>query len=264
MNADSASHSAWRRLFVSTPNMSPSQLRSALGVERDMPSIERIPAEQLRKVTSEHIHRAVDKLLAGGDAPNFAASREYDAFTDDGVPLPPKKVFGLALEEALGIDAYPGHFSSGWGQVCFELLEKAGLWIAPKSGAAPRPKAEAAQVERELKEFIPTDEERSWIEGNPRIISHLKRERQPGLARQKRVEFIAQHGRLFCEQCKLDPVEVYGAEAGPACIEVHHHRVHVSKMQADHISTTEDVKCLCASCHRVLHRKLALGLKAEF
>lgn len=61
--------------------------------------------------------------------------------TDDGIALAPKKVFGLALEEALGINTHPGHFSAGWNQVCFELLEAAGLWIVPKAGAgaAPRP-----------------------------------------------------------------------------------------------------------------------------
>lgn len=82
------------------------------------------------------------------------------------------------------------------------------------------------------------------------------------MAKQKRAEFIAEHGRLFCEECQLDPVAAYGLAAGEACIEVHHHRVHVANMEPGHVSITEDLKCLCASCHRVLHRKLALGLLA--
>jgi 5-methylcytosine-specific restriction protein A len=260
MNAGSASNGAWRRLLITTPDANPSEVLAALDVNSGQPPIERLPAEKLRQVTSAHIHKAVARLLAGEDAPNFAPSRDYDALTDDGIPLAPKKVFGLALEEALGIEAYPGHFSAGWSQVCFELLEDAGLWIVPKTGSDPRPRAKSTEVEAELAGLTPTEEERSWIEGNPKIVSHLKRERQAGLAKQKRAEFIAQHGRLFCEECKLDPVEKYGPEAGPACIEVHHHRVHVANMAPGHQSLTEDLKCLCASCHRVLHRKLSLGL----
>ncbi|MGN7802940.1 HNH endonuclease [Ensifer sp. 22521] len=264
MNAGSASHGAWRRLLITRPSTSHAKLRAAIRAVEATGEVVRLPASELRKVTASHIDRAVQKLLAGGDAPNFAPSRDYDALTDDGIPLAPKKVFGLALEEALGIEAHPGHFSAGWGQICFELLEQAGLWIVPKNGAAVRPKPNPSEVESELIGFTPTEEERSWIEGNPKIVSHLKRERQLGLAKQKRDEFIAEHGHLFCEECKLDPAERYGEEAGSACIEVHHHRTHVAKMRPGHKSTTSDLKCLCANCHRVLHRKLALGLAVPF
>lgn len=259
MNAGSVSRGAWRRLLIATPEASSTDVLAALKVNVGQ-SAERLPAIQLRQVTSKHIQKAVARLLAGEDAPNFAPSRDYDALTDEGVPLAPKKVFGLALEEALGIEAYPGHFSAGWSQVCFELLEAAGLWIVPKTGADSRPAPRPSEVEAMVADLAPTEEERSWIEGNPKIVLHLKRERQAGLARKKRAEFIAQHGRLFCEECKLDPIERYGLEAGFACIEVHHHRVHVANMEPGHVTVTDDLKCLCASCHRVLHRKLALGL----
>lgn len=259
MNAGSRSHGAWRRLLIATPGTNPLALPSIIqGLDADR-KIVRLPASELRKVTAAHIERAVAKLLEGGDAPNFAPSRDYDALTAEGFPLAPKKVFGLALEEALGIRAYPGHFSAGWGQISFDLLEKAGLWIVPKSDATARPKPKASALQAALKGFKPTDEERSWIEGNPKIVSHLRRERQPGLAKLKREEFVAEHGRLFCEDCGLDPITQYGEEAGPACIEVHHHRTHISAMQPGHKTTTKDLKCLCANCHRVLHRKLTLG-----
>ncbi|MDX6806153.1 hypothetical protein [Terrihabitans rhizophilus] len=234
-------------------------MRVALSANASSPGLERLPAAQLRQVTSAHIHKAVARLLAGEKAPNFASSRDYDVLTDDGAPLAPKKVFGLALEDALGIEAFPRHFSAGWSQVAFELLEKAGLWIVPKGEGASRPKPHPGEVVAALTALAPTEEERSWIEGNPKIVSHLKRERHPGVAERKRAEFIALWGRLFCEECKLDPVEAYGPELGPACIEVHHHRVHVSAMQPGHVTTTDDLKCLCANCHRVLHRKLSLG-----
>jgi hypothetical protein len=54
----------------------------------------RLPAEQLRKVRSSHVHRAVERMLAGEKAPNFANSRDYDLLTPGGHRFPPKKVFG--------------------------------------------------------------------------------------------------------------------------------------------------------------------------
>lgn len=260
MNAGTASHGAWRRLLIATQGTNPISLPSIVGASGTERNASRLPASELRKVRTDHIERAVTILRDGGDAPNFSASRDYDAMTADGIPLAPKKVFGLALQDALGIEAHPAHFSAGWGHISFELLEEAGLWIVPKNGAAARPKPKSSVAQAELVGLIPTEEERSWIEGNPKIVSHLKRERQPGLAKKKREEFIAKHGRLFCEDCGLDPSEHYGKEAGSACIEVHHHRTHVAAMQAGHLSTTEDLKCLCANCHRVLHRKLTLGI----
>ena len=259
MNAGSSSHGAWRRLLITTPGIATYDLEKIIKVFIPEIKVARLPATELRKVTTRHIQHAVDKLLNGGDAPNFAPSRDYDAMTGDGTPLAPKKVFGLALEEALGIEAFPGHFSAGWGQVSFELLEKAGLWIVPKGNGVRRPASTTSEMKTKIAEFIPTEEEKTWIEGNPKIVSHLVRERQPGLAKKKRDEFMAEHGRLFCEDCKLDPVEQYGEEAGAACIEVHHHRTHVAEMQPGHQSTTADLKCLCANCHKVLHRRLALG-----
>lgn len=222
--------------------------------------IERLPASELRKVGSEHIRTALERLDAGDPASNFDLSRDYDVKTGDGRAYSPKKVFGLALEEVLGIQAGPGHFSAGWGTPCFDILEEAGLWIVPKSSSAARPKPSATELAEASASLVPSDEERTWIEGNPRIAVHLKKERQPGLAAEKRARFIIDHGRLFCERCRLDPVESYGTEAGAACIEVHHHRTHVADMQTSHETSLDDLKCLCANCHRVLHRSLSLGM----
>lgn len=255
---------AYRRLLIAALGVSAVELRAAIGAVAVANEIVRLSARDLRKVTAAHIQSAVQRLLNGGDAPNFAPSRDYDALTDTGIPLAPKKVFGLALEEVLGIEAHPGHFSAGWGQICFELLEEAGLWIVPKKEGNARPKLGQTQITAELADLLPTDEERNWIEGNPKIASHLRRERHPGLAKEKRAQFIAEHGRLFCEDCKLDPAERYGYEAGSACIEVHHHITHVAKMQPGHRTRMEDLMCLCANCHRVLHRKLAIGLQGLF
>lgn len=223
--------------------------------------IERLPASELRKVGSDHIWAALGRLNAGDPASNFDQSRDYDVKTGDGRAYSPKKVFGLALEKVLGIKARPGHFSGGWGTPCFDILEEADLWIVPKSSSATaRPKPSATELSDASASLVPTEEERTWIEGNPKIAVHLRKERQPGLAAAKRARFISDHGRLFCERCKLDPVESYGTGAGTACIEVHHHHTHVAGMQANHKTSLDDLKCLCANCHRVLHRSLSLGM----
>lgn len=219
-----------------------------------------LPAATLRKVEREHILSALDRLSSGDPVARFDPSRDYDVMTGDGRKYAPKKVFGLALEAALGIEAMPGHFNVGWGTPCFDILEKCGLWIVPKSGAAKRPRPTQSELSNASSDLTPTDEERTWIEGNPRIAIHLKKERQPGLAAKKREAYLLEHGKLTCEKCGLDPAESYGEDAGSACIEVHHHRTHVAEMQPGHETSLADLKCLCANCHRVLHRALSLGV----
>lgn len=219
-----------------------------------------LPASELRKVQPQHIRLALQRIDDGDPAASFDPSRDYDVMTGNGRKYAPKKVFGLALEEALGIEAKPAHFNAGWGTPCFDILEDYGLWIAPRQGSAGRPKPSAAKIAAANEQIVPTDEERTWIEGNPKIAVHLKKERYPGLSARKRAQFILEHGTLKCERCDLDPAKAYGEDAGQACIEVHHHRTHVEDMQPGHATNLEDLKCLCSNCHRVLHRALSLGL----
>ena len=110
-----------------------------------------------------------------------------------------------------------------------------------------------------LNEEVPTSpDDRTWIEGQPQRVTHLRRERKPGLSAAKKAAFRKEHGKLQCEHCGLDPVETYGSDAGEACIEVHH-TVPLSKNQYGLQTLLEDLECLCANCHRVVHRKLRLS-----
>ena len=203
----------------------------------------RLPAEQLRKVTPEYIWEAVQILLQGTHADGYRPSVDYDLLADDGVRLAPKQVFGLAATAALGKDIKPVHFTGGVGTVCFELLEAAGYKIVPKD-------EQAEPVE------IPTDiEEREWAEGQVKLVYHLKRERSPGLSKAKKAAFTKKHGRLFCEECGTDPIEAYG-DFGVACIEVHHDAIQVADMGDEHKTTLDQLRCLCANCHRIVHRRL--------
>jgi len=211
----------------------------------DVPGQEhrRLPAEQLRSVTPEYIWEAVQSLLQGAISEEFGPSIDYDLLVDEGKRLAPKQVFGLAATAALGFTLKPRHFTAGKGTVCFELLEAAGYKIVPKGE-----QVEALE--------IPNDtEDREWAEGQVKLVYHLKRERSPGLSKAKKASFIKKHGRLFCEECGTDPVEAYG-DFGVACIEVHHEAIQVADMGEQHKTTLDQLRCLCANCHRVLHRKL--------
>lgn len=153
---------------------------------------------------------------------------------------PPKHQFGLRV---LPLDPGhgPTHFSAGLGTPCFDILQKAGYRIVPK-GEAVDPAEKLSAVDK------------VWTEGNVRLLTHLRRERGHGLSTAKKAEFIRKHGRLFCERCKMDPVVVFGDQDGEACIEVHHHRTSVADMGNRHETRLEDLQCLCADCHRYVHR----------
>lgn len=220
-------------------------ISSSHAANRQQRNQPRLPAEQLRRVTAEHIWMAVQALLGGGEAANYGDSVDYDLLADDGVRLPPKHVFGLAATAALGFDVMPFHFTAGRGTTCFDILETAGYKIVPK-GEVPQ------------SSDAPLDpNEREWAEGEPKLVTHYRRERAPGLANAKKAEFMRQHGRLICERCSFDPVAQYG-DIGDACIEVHHDAFRVTDMPANHLTTLKDLKCLCANCHRIVHRQIAM------
>lgn len=204
---------------------------------------ERLPAEVLRQISDVDIWQAVQDLLAGEVAESFGPSTDYDLIAADGQRLPPKAVFGLAATRVLGFQVQPKHFTAGLGTPCFEALQAAGFLIVPKGTGAAAPEQLSY-------------EDRLWSEGSPRLTSHLRRERAPGLSRAKKAQFRRDNHRLFCERCKMDPVETYGSELGEACIEVHHHTVQVGQMVEGHQTRLDQLQCLCASCHRVVHREL--------
>ncbi|MEZ2308906.1 hypothetical protein AB6809_19910 [Paraburkholderia sp. RCC_158] len=215
-----------------------------VATEGDLRSMERLPAEVLRRATPEYICRAVQQFIDGKITDDsFGPSTDYDLIADDGRRLRPKAVFGLALSMALdGAPIGPRHFTAGG--LCFELLQDAGYQIVPKDEACESPDHDT---------YI----DREWREGGATLKSHLKRERAPGLAKAKKAQFRRTHGRLYCERCGLDPVAHYKAEEAEACIEVHHFATYVSEMTEGHRTTLDDLQCLCANCHRLVHRTLS-------
>lgn len=211
--------------------------------EGGLRSLERLPAEVLRRATPEYVWRAVQRFMEGDVQHAFGPSTDYDLIADDGRRLPPKAVFGLALSMALdGAPIEPRHFTAGG--MCFALLRAAGYQVVHK-GDAPEPSGGEICIDEE------------WREGGVKFKLHLTRERAPGLAKAKKAQYLRIHGRLCCERCGLDPVVHYGAGEAEACIEVHHSSTHVSEMDEGHKTTLDDLQCLCANCHRFVHKILS-------
>jgi hypothetical protein len=203
----------------------------------------RLPNSDLRLVTPEHVWMAITSMQSEGSTDSFHSSRDYDLLTSTGQRLPPKAVFGRAATIALGFSVGPEHFTGGLGTPCFDILIQAGYSIVPKNQIQGDPDLLSA-------------DEKVWSEGHPRLVTHIKRERGRGLAAAKKAAFIREHGKLFCERCDMDPFNVFGDMDGYACIEVHHKDTTVSQMNSGHQTRLEDLQCLCANCHRYLHRTM--------
>ena len=212
-------------------------------VVADLSHDRRLTVEKLNEVSAAHIWGAVQQLVSDPAEHPYGESTHYDVVAEDGTRLPPKAVFGTAASDALGFKVQPRHFKGGLGTPCFRAITAAGYSILPKYDL-DRPK-----------EVPPDTEDRIWVEGNPRLALHLRRERGAGVSRAKKQAFKREHGRLLCERCGLDPEIVYGPDLGDACIEVHH-KLPLSEGLNARATRLGDLQCVCANCHRIIHRQL--------
>lgn len=232
---------ATKRIRIGVPGKSATDLLTLLQSKPIASREPRIPTEVLRRVGPDLIDDAVDALEAGA-VHAFGVSRDYDVLSPSGLRLPPKAIFGIALEKVIGRPARPTDFSAGWGQPCFDIIQDAGYDILAKEEP---PSFSDPEI----------DDEESWTEGNSKLGQHRRRERKPGRARLKKRRFIEEHGHLFCERCGLVPTPELGP-FGDACIEVHH-TVSVAEMDGETPIRLRDLQCLCANCHRIVHREIA-------
>ena len=89
--------------------------------------------------------------------------------------------------------------------------------------------------------------------GKTKYVRHKTRERNPEIIKAKKREFLAQHGKLFCEACGFDFKAVYGPR-GDGFIECHHN-IPLHEDEHERITRTTDLSLLCSNCHRMVHRK---------
>lgn len=210
-------------------------------VDRPVRALKRLPAEQLNKVDADHIWDAIEMFINGTVKHSFGESTDYDLLVDGGVRLPPKAVFGVAAAQALKFEVLPEHLVTS---SCFRILKKFGYEIVPKVS--------------DLTTLPPIPPDREWEEGSKKAVAHFKKERAVGLSSAKKAQFRREHGHLECERCGTESLEKYPPEVADACIEVHHNRIHIKNMGEGHRTRLEDLQCLCANCHRIVHRELKI------
>ncbi|WP_156928961.1 hypothetical protein [Bradyrhizobium sp. th.b2] len=236
-----------KKLRIRIEHLAPStELTSILGVKAVLVSriTKSLPTNEFEEVDAEHIWLAVQHLRKMPQESTFAVVGEYELIVDDELRLNPEVVFKLAVNEAQNSTARSSWLFSKTTRQIHGILKNAGFAIVRRGAHLGN-------------EAIPISEgDRAWAEGRPKLILHLKRERAAGLARAKKQSFLRKHGRLLCERCGLDPILAFGSAAGEACIEVHHKRVHIRQMSIGHQTSLDDVECLCANCHRVVHALL--------
>ncbi len=88
----------------------------------------------------------------------------------------------------------------------------------------------------------------------------MRRERAAGLARDKKAAVLAATGKLACEDCHFEPAVIYGPAYLDAGLDVHH-TLPLAKVPPGHKTTLSELKLLCATCHRIEHRRIALTAK---
>lgn len=232
--------------FIFAGNPSEAQLIRNLGwgmLDENETWDNNIPIAEFDCVTHDLIRHAVQDLIHNSPNHPFGRSVGYDVIADSEARLPPKAVFGLAASKALGFEMRPEHFKGGRKSHCFRAIREAGYEIVRKDAAPP------------TSELPINPDDLEWTEGNNRRVTHLVRERASGLSAAKKSAFVQQHARLFCERCGLDPVADFGEGIGEACIEVHH-TIPLSKIRKQQPTRLDDLVCLCANCHRMVHYEL--------
>lgn len=115
------------------------------------------------------------------------------------------------------------------------------------------------------------DEDLSEIiieEGALETTTVARRRRSAKLRTAKVEKFKKEHrGHLFCEVCGFEFSQKYGEELGKDYIELHHvEPIHSEEIEgrAEVLETAlTKVICLCANCHRMVHRRKGEMLSVE-
>ena len=185
------------------------------------------PCDSSGLVTHEAIVNAL--LIDPAGAAAVAKARAVNDWTDDR---------GTAANMVAWFSQQISVGNSRWSEFLAERKKVHGAWAyrAKTAEAAP----------------VAPDPELAAIEGEPRMFFHLRRERDPGLAKAKREAAKGADGLIRCEACGACAQERYPGIQGDIC-EIHHRRPLSDAVTA--VATTlSDLAVLCANCHRAIHR----------
>ena len=96
------------------------------------------------------------------------------------------------------------------------------------------------------------DDREEFIEGKLLTRLHQYKERNPRAVARKKKAVLDEQGRLQCEVCDFDFMEVYG-DLGKNFAECHH-LFPVAQLQGQQSTKIQDLAIVCANCHRMIHR----------
>ncbi len=133
-------------------------------------------------------------------------------------------------------------------------IGQSNVWYADSPESKKHVSRVIKLIERGFLEELPDiDRYLSGKEGNPRLVTHLKRERSPKLVKAKKKEALKKTGKLCCEVCDFDFKATYG-EIGEGFCEVHHLK-QLSKADVEVKTELKDLAVVCSNCHRIIHKQ---------
>lgn len=102
--------------------------------------------------------------------------------------------------------------------------------------------------------YVALDEDKRDLdgdEGTPRLVTHIRYERDPKLRKAKIDDVLQTKKRLNCEACNFSFTDQYGPELAHRFCEVHHEQTVSSGIRKTKL---KDLAVLCSNCHRMIHR----------
>lgn len=99
-------------------------------------------------------------------------------------------------------------------------------------------------------------------EGRRRLVTHLRLERDVGIVRLAKQSWAQTDPALRCCCCRFSFRDHFG-ELGAGFIEAHHvDPLGGPQRDVGRQTSVEDLRPVCANCHRMLHRKLGMTVEA--
>ncbi len=168
-----------------------------------------------------------------------------------------------------------GYLDTSASRAVWKLSERgvlAAYGISKKYGALKPPEETPAESESQSSVKSPLEDAKSLPdieeinisvkEGGRKLITHLRRERNPQIVNAKKAQVLKATGTLKCEACDFDFVGKYG-QLGYGFCEAHHKKP-LSDSNREVETKLGDLAVLCSNCHRMIHRTKPMLSVNEF
>lgn len=131
-------------------------------------------------------------------------------------------------------------------------IGQSNVWFADKKESQEIVNQVVALINGDFPDLPDVDQRKSIQEGNPRLVAHLRRERNAAIVKAKKAVVLKATGKLCCQVCGFDFKDFYG-ELGEGFCEVHHLQP-LSKADGSVKTALKDLAIICSNCHRIIHR----------